>query len=439
MDDNIFSAMTKAEKSLYLGLANETLLEGHKITSLQGRTAPAESVDHVAGGLLTWVKQQGSCRSGWAFAATASFEAMHAAITWKLKTFADQEILDCTYEYYAGKDGCAVGWMYDGWNYLKKAGHFSLNKHVGYHGRDRPCDYSGIPSDMNNVKVTGYTRVTGDGDLMRSIWEGVPAVAITVEDSLYSYYRGIYTGCPSKRSINHAVAVVGYDPSAWKIRNSWGGKWGESGYFRMTRARPNMCRISDYVMYPNVERAPHGQLYKIRNTETGRLLSLKYSDSLEDIRDKRAAAQHTTVWMWATDRNYYHDALWRILDLGSDRVMLEHQHSGRYLSSDGDPIREEEAGGGWLRAPHVKATSRSVGMRAVWLNKNSDLVGGSVFLVNQHNGRMLFAAGSVVKGKPASGKYENVKVLATDSNYYGFARWTIERFDDPKLMMHLEL
>ena len=68
---------------------------------------------------------------------------------------------------------------------------------------------------------------------------------------LMSYTRGIVkdSDCPcsnpNRRTVNHAVTIVGYgksDPKYgdrddcneyWIIKNSWGPEWGESGLFRL--------------------------------------------------------------------------------------------------------------------------------------------------------------------------------------------------------------
>ena len=55
------------------------------------------------------------------------------------------------------------------------------------------------------------------------------------------------TGGCTDQTINHAVVLVGYGTSNgvkfWKIRNSWGAWWGESGYVRLVRDQ-NACRIT---------------------------------------------------------------------------------------------------------------------------------------------------------------------------------------------------
>jgi len=86
---------------------------------------------------------------------------------------------------------------------------------------------------------------------------GPVSIAFEVLSDFFGYSGGVYTssdcsGSPS--DVNHAVLVVGYDTTEdgqdyWIIKNSWGGDWGQSGYFWMERGK-NMCGISDCASYP---------------------------------------------------------------------------------------------------------------------------------------------------------------------------------------------
>ena len=69
------------------------------------------------------------------------------------------------------------------------------------------------------------------------------------------YRIGVYTdkSCDGNQR-NHAVNVVGYGRDAptgldfWIVRNSWGSKWGESGYMRIQRG-VNKCDMETDVAY----------------------------------------------------------------------------------------------------------------------------------------------------------------------------------------------
>lgn len=75
----------------------------------------------------------------------------------------------------------------------------------------------------------------------------------------------------ASREVNHGVLLVGYGKVAendrvkgfcheyWIVRNSWGGDWGEQGFFRVcmdglgARDKPfGPCLINKYATWPNL-------------------------------------------------------------------------------------------------------------------------------------------------------------------------------------------
>jgi len=92
--------------------------------------------------------------------------------------------------------------------------------------------------------ATPVTYVTnGSATALKTALNAKP-VGIYVDATYWSpYATGIFSGCKSQISLNHAVVAVGYDASGnWKVRNSWGAAWGEAGYIQLPAAG-NPCGI----------------------------------------------------------------------------------------------------------------------------------------------------------------------------------------------------
>ena len=114
--------------------------------------------------------------------------------------------------------------------------------------------------------------------LKQLVAEQPVGVAIHSSSGLLGYSEGIMTeeflGCSNLRHpLNHAVLIVGYGAvqegedvfsgpckEYWIVRNSWGPKWGEGGFFRLCmdgtgdlRTPHGTCQINSYAMYPKYE------------------------------------------------------------------------------------------------------------------------------------------------------------------------------------------
>ena len=95
--------------------------------------------------------------------------------------------------------------------------------------------------------VGGYFGNCSEAAMMQELINRCPvAVGITVPQSFEEYRSGIYIenkeNDPSYSTFEptgHAVLVVGYGvengTKYWRVRNSWGRHFGETGYFRVRR------------------------------------------------------------------------------------------------------------------------------------------------------------------------------------------------------------
>jgi hypothetical protein len=97
---------------------------------------------------------------------------------------------------------------------------------------------------LNKINMD-YLCSKGEDDLMQQLQKGpVTAIMNSSAPGLQNYTGGIFD-IPGRKKRQkyiqpqHGVVVVGYGQENgvkfWKIKNTWGDKWGENGYFRIKR------------------------------------------------------------------------------------------------------------------------------------------------------------------------------------------------------------
>ncbi|KAL5268625.1 hypothetical protein ACHWQZ_G002465 [Mnemiopsis leidyi] len=249
---NKFSIMTTQEKSLYLGLTNITMegLEDEQSPYLYPNVGTPAEFHHREHGHVTAVKDQQSCGSCWAFAGVGAFEGSYSTATGVLKSFSEKEALDCSYP--TEKDGCRGGWYTAVLRYVQDSGRLAALRDIPYFPAADLCSrWDGKENGIKNADYIGYYTASS-GSLQRILTMYTPAAAFTVEDDFFAYKDGVYNGCESPKSVNHGVIIVGYSPSYWEVKNSWGKDWGEEGYVKFSRSRDNVCQLTSRVMYPVV-------------------------------------------------------------------------------------------------------------------------------------------------------------------------------------------
>jgi C1A family cysteine protease len=200
--------------------------------------APNAEIDWTAKGVVSAVKNQGSCGSCWAFSATGTLEAS-AKIKGQTVSLSEQQLVDCSTQY--GNHGCNGGWPSSALNYVKDHG-LALAAEYPYRAITGSCQRQG-----GSFKISSYSSASGCTGLTNSITS--KPISVTVDATNWSKYSsGIFSNCSN--GINHAVLLVGVVGGSWKIKNSWGTSWGEAGYIRL--AGGNTCGVCAYAgVYPN--------------------------------------------------------------------------------------------------------------------------------------------------------------------------------------------
>ncbi|KAJ1426131.1 Peptidase C1A, papain C-terminal [Sesbania bispinosa] len=146
-------------------------------------------------GVITEVKHQGQCGSGWVFSATGAIEAVNAIVTGNLVSLSEQELIDCVNK----SQGCNKGRHFHSFEWVIENGGIAIEVDYPYTAKDGTCKAN----------------------------------------------KGIYDGanCSSPYKINHYVLIVGYGSldgiDYWIVKNSWGRNWGMDGYMWIKRNTGN--------------------------------------------------------------------------------------------------------------------------------------------------------------------------------------------------------
>jgi len=194
----------------------------------------ASSIDWVAKGAVTPVKNQGQCGSCWAFSTTGAIEGRSFISSGKLISLSEQDLVDCSKQ----NSGCNGGLMDYGFAFVESNQGLCSETDYPYRAYQQwRCMEDGC---QKYDSISSYQDVSASTAALEAACnEGPVAIAIEADQSAFQQYEsGVLTGyCGT--GLDHGVLLVGYGTEGsddyWKVKNSWGPDWGESGYIRLCR------------------------------------------------------------------------------------------------------------------------------------------------------------------------------------------------------------
>lgn len=232
-----------------LNTSNIATENNNQTRYLQTSTIPA-SFDWRKYGVVSFVKNQGTCGCCWSFSTICVAEARYAMKYGVLPNLSEQQLVNC-YTYNNGCNGCNAG---SAFYYLQ---YFSAGL-----VKETDIPYTGVPATCNTnnktpvVKIASYmTAGTKDEEYIKQMLYTYGPLSAAMNAKYLQYYKGgIITATATEcnpNTLNHAVNLVGWGTengvNYWIVRNTWSSSWGESGYFRIQRGA-GTCGINQYVV-----------------------------------------------------------------------------------------------------------------------------------------------------------------------------------------------
>ena len=264
MELNRFAHLTPEEFKKGFGLMkikNEKQIKKKVLDAVQNSKRKLDnvylpnSVDWISSGAVTPVKNQGHCGSCWTFSTTGSIEGALYIKTGKLVALSEQQIVSCD----KTGNGCNGGNIDMAFEWVKNNGGLCSEedyKYTSSTGNNDKCINS--CNLINNTNIKSYQDVEiGVKYLKTAVSKQPVSIAIEADETSFQLYSEGILNSKCGIKLDHAVLLVGYGEENgieyWKVKNSWGESWGESGYIRIKigENKPyGLCGILTSASYP---------------------------------------------------------------------------------------------------------------------------------------------------------------------------------------------
>ena len=208
-------------------------------------------------GLLSPPQDQGLCGNCWAFAAAHTYtDSLSIGAGNRTEQLSPQYLTACI-EKTPPDNGCCGGSVSEAFRHFQDVGAvtencvpYELREYLSGKGGYKAANPIECPNNCGDGKAVQpgkqqlpqFRELQGQDDLIEALRIGVVAAKMRITWRFLTYRCGVYCYDDTKDlfipNIEHAVEIVGYGITHtgqryWVVKNSWGKKWGERGYFRI--------------------------------------------------------------------------------------------------------------------------------------------------------------------------------------------------------------
>jgi len=166
---------------------------------------------------------------------------------------AEQQLVDCARNFVTY--GCGGGLPSHAYTYAYYNG-IMLESDYPYQAKEGVCKYDPTKTAVSVFGSFNITELDEPAMEMAVANVGPVTISFTVESDFKSYAGGVYDNKNCRDTIhdvNHDVQIVGYGTDNgipyWTVKNSWGQRFGEQGYFKIRRG-VNRCGLASCSAFP---------------------------------------------------------------------------------------------------------------------------------------------------------------------------------------------